>query len=677
MKKLLLLNSVILLSPLFLISCKSETTQPNNPDTQLKEDTKINSKINIDQLKWSNQSVKDLTLVEFRAKIEPKIKQFILENKTSFFTGNISKIENEQDLENVTLNFQNDTIVFATITIAANRWYKNNTIQTQPLSQQVELFNFKTLPTSLDDTGGKLINSNLQATKYTKLFNLFNLSNTTTLSSLDDQYFNQKLSQVEQFKTLKVTIIAGNTETGTLDVQLSGKYENQDIQSSINISGFNTLKSESIGIQNLTINKNKWFDQLQPIDSTTTKEEDIKKITSEDWSTKYIDDFMISNSQHQIISSFQKMKSLGINFTITSSFSKTDNKVKLNVTGSFKNKTYDQSGKKWVDSTEVKWSQLANQGGQFSLFTKSDVEQYILDTTTVNEEKIKTHYPSYFIGLSKYYKSIGANFVMQDLFKNDHFEKLNNKYLNWTSSGFTYAINPQYITADDFKNTLSFNMNLVVDGELKQDKTKQFTFSNINKNINENTLIKDTVENKLALGNLDFKTNTLLKSIKARLKSSYKSQIDQAFKMKPNESITIENISKLILDVVKNSSYLSLGDETELERAQTNWTNMNKYFLPYLFNQPLKFTKDATLTNEANEINASTGLYTISNDDKFFISSIYYDFPDNVNLKITNMHENAITISLKLKTRVEFSANETKEYESALSFTMLKTQWEE
>lgn len=699
MKKLLLLNSVALLSPFFLIiSCKAKeqppkeenpTPDPNpdqtpdpNPDeiTKPKEDTKVFEQISIGKLKWENKSIEGFSTIEFKEKINQSIKKFILENKKIFFSGEISKIENEQDLGTITIENKNETSLFLNIVIESNRWYKNNEIQTSQLIQKVELTNFKTLPISLDDAGGKLSDSNLNATKYAKLLDLFKLNEKIPLNTLTNEFFNNKLKETEKFKNLNITIESGSTKSGSLSLSLSGTYGSSTITATgIQVTGFSIITSKSVGIQNLTLNKDAWFSDLKPIQETTNKENEIKSISSDDWQNKYVANFLIQDENHNTISNFEEMKKLGMNFSISGDIKRNTNSITLNITGTFKNKTYDKTSNKWNDdSEEIKLTPYAGRNGEAILFNKTEVEQYLLDKTKVNEEKLKNHYPSYFLGLSNYHKSTKTNFVISDLFVNEQFDKLNDKYLNWSKDGFTYAISDQYLEANDFKNTLSFGVNFVVDGTIKQDKIKNFSFSNKNKNINENQLIKNETKNRLIPTNIDFSSNTMLKIIKSKLKSTYKNEVDEVFKSEANKTTTIKNINKLIPDTITKQTHLYFdSDEGSTERADKNWTQMNKYFTPYLFDKQLKFSTDNNLnSNSKNEINAVSHLYTEDENSKFVINSIYYQFPENVDLVLTNMHVNAISVSLSLKTEVDFSGNEKRVYDTSFSFTMLKSQWE-
>lgn len=696
MKKLLLLNSVTLLSPCFLIvSCKDKEQPPNpnpdpNPDqtpdpkpdeiTKPKEDTKVLEQISIDKLKWENKSIEGYSTIEFKEKINQLIKKFILENKKIFFSGEISKIENEQDLGTITIENKSETSLFLNIIIEPNRWYKDNEIQTSQLIQKVELTNFKTLPVSLDNAGGKLSDSNLNATKYAKLLDLFKLNEKTPLNTLTNEFFNNKLKETEQFKNLNITIESGSTKSGSLSLSLSGTYGSSTITTaSIEITGFSTIKSQSVGIQNLTLNKDVWFNDLKPIQETTNKETEIKSISSDDWQNKYVANFLIQDDNHNTISNFQEMRKLGMNFSISGDIKRNTNSISLNITGTFKDKTYDKTNSKWNDdSEEIKLTPYAGRNGEAILFNKTEVEQYLLDKTKVNEEKLKDHYPSYFLGLLNYHKKLKTNYVVNDLFTNDEFDKINSKYLNWDKNGFTYAINDQHLEANDFKNTLNFGIHFVVSGSIKQDKIKNFSFSNKNKNINENPLIKNDLKNRLTPANIDFSSNTMLKIIKSKLKSSYKSQVDEAYKLEANKVTTIQNINKLIPDTISRQTYLYFdNDEGSDDRADKNWTQMSKYFTPYLFDKELKFSKDNNLNNNSrNEINAVSHLYTENEGSKFVINSIHYQFPENVDLKLINVNPNAIMVLFELKTEVDFSSNEKRVYDTSFSFTMLKTQWE-
>ena len=663
---------------LLVVSCSKSEEQIKDPsnnedikDPSNHEDTKIISVVNSENLSYNSEKVNNMTKIEFLAKIQNNLSNFVIENIKQFVVGDTSMIEDLNDLNTEIISNENDsnTLSFV-LTIYKNRWYLGNKIQIVDLSQEVKITNFKQLPSSLDPAGGQLIDEKLSATKYKNIINLFNLKSTTSLIKLNDDYFNSTLQNLNDFKNLKVKILSGDTGRGDININLSGTYKDEAINADITISGFNTFnKNEAIQIYDLNLNKDAWIENLKPI----TDSENIDSITyisSEQWINTFISNFTVSNQDGIRLGSINELIQQGFNFVIKPTIDKDKKLMIFQINATYTNSEYINGV--WKEKGElINWTQVSYNKPSIAIPTIDDVKHFLISKVTINETEIQSYYPSYFLGKSYMSKKLGQSyFSVNGLFQNEWTETINQNYLKGDINGIAFGISNDNINADDFSNELQFVVTLAIDGEYQQIFSKNFDLSNKTKNINENSIIANDKINTVSI-NPDFETNTLLKGLKSTLKKDHKNLVDNAFNLQSNDKLSISNLSSstIILPVLTQS--LINFEDTE-DNVNKRWQQINKYLTPSIFSREINLSFETDNDNNSQgKLNYFSRLY----ENSFVIESILYKFDDVLQLDLINIHENAIMIKIEFVTEISFN-KKTEQYRSQLTTTMLKTQWE-
>lgn len=654
---------------LLVVSCSKSEEQIKDPSNH--EDTKIISVVNSENLSYNSEKVNNMTKIEFLAKIQNKLSNFVIENIKQFVVGDTSMIEDLNDLNTEIISNENDsnTLSFV-LTIYKNRWYLGNKIQIVDLSQEVKITNFKQLPSSLDPAGGQLIDEKLSATKYKNIINLFNLKSTTSLIKLNDDYFNSTLQNLNDFKNLKVKILSGDTGRGDININLSGTYKDEAINADITISGFNTFnKNEAIQIYDLNLNKDAWIENLKPI-TNSENIDSITTISSEQWINTFISNFTVSNQEGIRLGSINELIQQGFNFTIKSTIDKDKKLMIFQINATYTNSEYINGV--WKEKGElINWTQVSYNKPSIAIPTIDDVKHFLISKVTINETEIQSYYPSYFLGKSYMSKKLGQSyFSVNGLFQNEWTETINQNYLKGDINGIAFGISNDNINADDFSNELQFVVTLAIDGEYQQIFSKNFDLSNKTKNINENSIIANDKINTVSI-NPDFETNTLLKGLKSTLKKDHKNLVDNAFNLQSNDKLSISNLSSstIILPVLTQS--LINFEDTE-DNVNKRWQQINKYLTPSIFSREINLSFETDNDNNSQgKLNYFSRLY----ENSFVIESILYKFDDVLQLDLINIHENAIMIKIEFVTEISFN-KKTEQYRSQLTTTMLKSQWE-
>ena len=654
---------------LLVVSCSKSEEQIKDPSNH--EDTKIISVVNSENLSYNSEKVNNMTKIEFLAKIQNNLSNFVIENIKQFVVGDTSMIEDLNDLNTEIISNENDSNTLSFIlTIYKNRWYLDNKIQIVDLSQEVKITNFKQLPSSLDPAGGQLIDEKLSATKYKNIINLFNLKSTTSLIKLNDDYFNSTLQNLNDFKNLKVKILSGDTGRGDININLSGTYKDEAINADITISGFNTFnKNEAIQIYDLNLNKDAWIENLKPI----TDSENIDSITyisSEQWINTFISNFTVSNQDGIRLGSINELIQQGFNFVIKPTIDKDKKLMIFQINATYTNSEYINGV--WKEKGElINWTQVSYNKPSIAIPTIDDVKHFLISKVTINETEIQSYYPSYFLGKSYMSKKLGQSyFSVNGLFQNEWTETINQNYLKGDINGIAFGISNDNINADDFSNELQFVVTLAIDGEYQQIFSKNFDLSNKTKNINENSIIANDKINTVSI-NPDFETNTLLKGLKSTLKKDHKNLVDNAFNLQSNDKLSISNLSSstIILPVLTRS--LINFEDTE-DNVNKRWQQINKYLTPSIFSREINLSFETDNDNNSQgKLNYFSRLY----ENSFVIESILYKFDDVLQLDLINIHENAIMIKIEFVTEISFN-KKTEQYRSQLTTTMLKSQWE-
>lgn len=683
-----------LLTPVLLVSCsnsKKTNTNDKVEEDQFGENDKVevvlpskhddtlfvdNSTFEKETLLFNNNSIpKEWTKIDFEARVNSTIKKFVLDNLKTFLKGDLSKIQNESDLEAKFIDNPNDpNSIYISISILENKWYKNNEVQTTKLEKQFLISNFAPIPETLNSEGGTLDQGKLKVSHYLSTIKLFNFNYLTNLSKLNDDYFNNILVQIEDFKNLKIEIKEGNTKEGKLILELSGTYKGQEISAqNIEITGFKIIESQYVQISNIVLNKDQWFESLLPIinDDLNYSKEEINKISSQDWIEKYFLDFKVYDENGKLL--FDKNDLLKMGFSIVAEASVTDKK-ELNFSKfdiQYKNKKYNSNSKTWDEETPLELKYLYKEN-KINLPNENDVKKFLISKSEINLEVLKTKYPSYFLSQVYWAKTKGKTYssIDSELFKNEWLDRIKLKYLK--NKEIAFGINVNGIYANDFKNTLDFVLNLVIDDELDSLNSKEFHFNNQNKNINENEKIKESLINEIYIDSNE--ENSIFKNLKKVLKEKHKDVVDSVFNTSQKQVINNLSTSSFIMQSLKNNNLVFDGSNSDT--LSKKYDQIKKHLKPIIFNQDFSLSfQDSLEFEKDNTMNVYSKLFSLNKNERFLVESIYYYFPDKVDIELIKIDETKISVNFNISTIVSFASNESKEYQTKVSFILLKNSF--
>ncbi|WP_033159725.1 hypothetical protein [Mycoplasmoides alvi] len=652
MKKLTLILSTflpIVTLPACLVACAEASTNSDNNSNVSNSyhvDTTIKDIANSSELKINNINLSSLTtLAAYDEIINYGINEFVLKNLNYFFDGDVSLITDKSDLDcKISTSQANETEIELTINVLANRWFKNKKIQTQPLSQIVKINNLQPLPTNLDSSGGEIkdpqnpSNPPLKVSAYNSVIKLFKINSSTPLTSLTNDWFNNILSKLVDFQNLKVSISEGSTSNGTLVLNLSGMYKQQKINQSITISGFitNDFKNvSSVSLKQIKINQNQWFTDLKPIISSSDLSSEITKITSDEWLTKYLADFILYDEMNQRFISTKNdlVKNKIVINNLHATFSETSNKkIVFNFECSYQSGNYNSETNSWVFEESHKWNSSAL-GSLGDVPTSDDAKVFLINETRIDQNQLKTHYPSYYLGLANWAKHVNGNYPDNSLVQNTKLTSIHDKYFKDKPEKFAILIDKNSVIADDFKNNLSFNVQLYC-GDVYDNFSKNFTFENQNKNFNELPYLK-SLKNQITLNTTDDSSTSIHKRIYRVLKNN-KNLINN-LGLTQSTTITVAKDS-LIPNEILNGIIFFTNSNDDITNVQNKFNSIKKSFTPKVFDFDLDLSNKNTPGFEKNYLlNLYSGLYWLDENNAFILNSIVYKFTDQIDLKITNM----------------------------------------
>ena len=567
--------------------------------------------------------------------------------------------------------------IYISISILENKWYKNNEVQTTKLEKQFLISNFAPIPETLNSEGGTLDQGKLKVSHYLSTIKLFNFNYLTNLSKLNDDYFNNILVQIEDFKNLKIEIKEGNTKEGKLILELSGTYKGQEISAqNIEITGFKIIESQSVQISNIVLNKDQWFESLLPIinDDLNYSKEEINKISSQDWIEKYFLDFKVYDENDKLL--FDKNDLLKMGFSIVAEASVTDKK-ELNFSNfiiQYKNKKYNTNTKSWeeLEAAENPIINCLYRENKIDLPNENDVKKFLISKSEINLEVLKTKYPSYFLSQVYWSKTKGKTYssIDSELVKNEWLDRIKSKYLK--DKEIAFGINVNGIYANDFKNTLDFVLNLVIDDELDSLNSKEFNFNNQNKNINENEKIKESLINEIYIDSNE--ENSIFKNLKKVLKEKHKDVVDSVFNTSQKQVINNLSTSSFVTQQLKNNNLVFEGTNSDI--LSKKYDQIKKHLKARIFNQDFSLSFQDSLEFEKNNtMNVYSKLFSLNENERFLVESIYYYFPDKVDIELIKIDETKISVNFNISTIVSFASNESKEYKTKVSFILLKNSF--
>lgn len=680
-----------LLTPVLLVSCsnsKKTNTNDKVEEDQFGENDKVevvlpskhddtlfvdNSTFEKETLLFNNNPIpKEWTKIGFQARVNSTIKKFVLDNLKTFLKGDLSKIQNESDLEAMLVDNPNDpNSIYISISILENKWYKNNEVQTTKLEKQFLISNFAPIPETLNSEGGTLDEGKLEVSKYLSIVKLFNFNHLTNLSTIENSNLKNTLHKIEDFKNLNIEIKEGSTKEGKLVLEFSGSYKTQPIEKqTIEIKGFQKIEQKKFKVLNLVLNKEKWFEDLKPIidHEINDIQNEINKISSQDWIDKYFLNFEVYDENDKFL--FDKNNLIKLGFSIVPEVTLSNKELNCSYFSiQYQNKKYDLNTKAWVDDEiMVNWERLSNVN-KITLPNENDVKKFLISKSEINLEVLKTKYPSYFLSQVYWSKTKGKTYssIDSELVKNEWLDRIKSKYLK--DKEIAFGINVNGIYANDFKNTLTFILNLIIDDELDSLNSKEFNFNNQNKNINENEKIKESLINEIYIDSNE--ENSIFKNLKKVLKEKQKDVVDSVFNTSQKQVINNLSTSSFIMQSLKNNNLVFDGSNSNT--LSKKYDQIKKHLKPIIFNQDFSLSfVDSLEFEKDNTMNVYSKLFSLNKNERFLVESIYYYFPNNVDIELIKIDDTKISVNFNISTIVSFASNESKEYKTKVSFILLK-----
>lgn len=660
MKKMLIFSSMLFIAtPIsIVVSCGKSNNKEENHGDSVKTDTLFIPNINAIDLKLEKYEA-----IEATNKIN---NQFCFDNLNIFLTGDVSLIKNPDDLIIKTSLSENDNnSIILDFSVKPNKWYRNNKIQNSlsTYSYIINGFKMQSQNENILNSQGGYIDNSLFVDKYKVIAQELKLKKYENISLLTNELLNNKLHSNKDFEQLNLRIYEGSsTKEGILKLELSGKYKEEIIKSQIiTMSNFYRIeKNIFLSFNNINLNLENWFNDLKPIDTSSNK--DISNISQEDWFNKYILDFIINDSNFLLDREAIKQLIKKVKF----SFNLENNKIQFTFSGQFQNKIFKNNN--WENDGEViKIYQSSIGVKEFSLPTLNDLKNTMINQIQINEEKLKEHYPSYYLGIQKYYQSISYSYYFDDFILNK--DMIFNKYKQayFPNRQINFAIDSSTtIFANDFNGEMNFNVVLIDQDELNnRSHVKNFSFNNfkslsnfVNTKLNNSVLIKEN--NLLAY-----------KMIINKLKEN-KAKVDELFISGEGNKISIE---------LNNFNYLnsSVFFEGEFNSFEEKFNQLKRKVEPTIFQQRFSVLDEPSISQiDQYSIGYKSNLYANTLDDKdwFLINNISYFIESNTNLILTK-ENNGLNIKIIGKTIIDFSDNESREFETSFYFKLLKSQWDE
>lgn len=686
MKKSIILFALqpLLVAPsAIIISCSN--TNNNNNSTAINAKTIVKQEIQrIEQLK--NQLSLKIDGEITKEKIQALNAGNILDNLNNWTNGEIANQPQEKFtyLIDEFNNGLNQNSKQKTLSFFINVSYLNVSQKTSKISIQYQLETDEApiipdLPVEqlFDPQGGQISNTNLNVSAYKNLISSLNLlTDQTYLPNLNDGVLLEALKQKPEFKDLSLTIEDDSeTLSGTLNLQLKSQSKKQIIKPTIiKITGFpsySLTNNETLQYHSLEINSKRWFDQKLPIKTTANLASMISKISTDQWN-QVLDNFKISlaNNAGQNFGNAKDLKPNGFSFDMKSVYDSAHDQIKLTITTKFIHKKY--KNKNWVDTNEVSiWNQATNKDSIVKLFTKTDLQQFIVDQTSINEDELASKTPSYYLGKQYYYKSIGSQFNNdQDLFKNTYLEDddFTNFYFQ-ENTKLSLSFNQDSISADDWNNTLSFSVALVVNDQI-ENKSKELSFRNKNK------AISNILEGKLNENSAQIQRGSNFeKKIVDHLKRKHKDEIDKLFTNGTEQETKVFNDFSSAL-ISQQITQPLLRYENDYEQTNQIWEKVKNDVDVVLFNLAgTKLTEGSFEYQDNNSLNFNSHLFWLSAEDVFVIEQLKYQFNQpNVLIKLIKQG-GYIKVELQGETVIDFANGEEKNIPTTFYFNLFKADW--
>ena len=526
----------------------------------------------------------------------------------------------------------------------------------------------------LNPAGQTIANGKLKVSAYGELIADLKLFQADTyLPEINDQLLNQTLEQNSKYTNWKLKILPNSsTATGQLFLELTNsKIANFSAQ--IEISGFETFTNPDKKVQlqysNFQLNQKLWFEQLKPIQTSNNKQ-DIKNISSDDW-IQLLNDFTIRATGTDQSVFGKKADLLAKHFQFEIKGTAQNNQINFRITTKFQNKKYFDN--QWRDDALIQWNQISTNfnAANINLPIIDEVQQFVVDQTNVNQELLKEHYPSYFLGFQNFSKRIPLEFTnVPNLFENLKLEDAAFKQYYFNNQELRLVVADNSIEANDLKNTLSFRAQLVI-GDQKRNE-KNFTFANQNKNLNQSEIFQQN--NKIQIKSSGGLYNKLVQILKKE-----QNKVDTIF--------AGQSQAPIILDNIQTNQFINSNDilakqwinfNNNPEQIQQHWNQIENQITPAIFSKPIVLsTEQVNELEGTNTLNIYTQWFQIEQEDAVVIEALLFDFPeDSVQINAKKINDQKIEISFQAATEILLSDQQSKSSLTTFWLDLTKQQWD-
>lgn len=665
-------------APIVVVACSNNSTD---------DSTKPTNQMLVDQEIARIEKIKNQFSLKLKNPTEADIKKLnannILENLDNWTEGTITGQPDGKftyTIKEFNNGLNNKEISEKTLSFKINVQYQDIQKETSLIMIKYQIETNPVKPPApeipadqlLNPKGGTISNTNLKTSAYNNLITSLNLlSDATYLPDLNNQKLADVIKQKPELKDVSLKVAEGsNTLQGILKLKLVSPTIKETI---IEISGFKIYQqttNQSLQYHTFKINNQNWFELLFPINKTKDVSAEISKIDSSKWN-QVLDDFkiLLANGSSQNFGSANDLKTKGFYFDIQATYDQKSEKINLKIDTKYDQQEY--KNQQWTKQETLVWNQPTNLQSSFNILKEKDLYQFILDQTKIDETILKSHVPSYYLAKDYFYKKLNAFNTDDQLLNNDYLEKQNFKdYYFPNIQRLTLIFVVDSIRADDWNNTLSFQIGLALDDQVSA-QFKEFNFENKNKSI------ATILENQLTTNSVQIKkdSSNLRKRIITHLKSKHKNDVDQLFNSKPNESKSYNDFSTNQIPPIIKQPFPNY----EIDNDST-WTNLEKEISISLFNKPIELSQEQSFDFPgSNTLSFSSHLFWLNQDDAFVIENVQYQFNENqVKIKLTNRNPNLIKVELEGSTLINFSgdsAQSQKIIPTSFYFELNNNEW--
>lgn len=515
---------------------------------------------------------------------------------------------------------------------------------------------------------------------YLSVVQILGLSNGTKLSTLTDEGLNQALKTHEEYKDLKLSIQDGSSEKdGTLNLQISGKHNNEEVNGNIKITGFATNSFSSFDVSNLQLNLENYFGNSQPLYETSKIDDKV----FEDLETKksIVGEETVFTFTNGVSYTWKEMVKLFnvSNITVKQEGNRNNS---FRFTFSFENSSNVYKSGKWDSNSEkATLSQATNNHSTVKIPVQKDLLDFMLTKMEV-KPTINDYYPSYFKGRGKYSQSVRSDltFIEKHVNVDEVVNKYKDTYLKEKAIGAKVDYSSGSISADDFSGTLSFPMYLYVDNDHNANTNsnhRQFSASGL-KNITKFVETNKTRQNVISIKN----DGSLASQIKRTLKTS----IDSLFEKQQASEITLNSTDSYgLYQYLVSTIDRQLSSIFDPDRRTQD--EVIKYINDNFTLSLLGFTVEEFVGTQGNfsnkhrpTLDLDTGLFSPDgqNSTAFLIGNSHFDFGYSSNFKVKlSMNDNTSVVTVSFPSKLNLSiSNENVEQESQFMFTITKSAWE-